>query len=199
MHDDFIEQVAVRRRQGAFTALYILCWIALAVCVLIAVMFLSDIIGADATTGSVVIHWLNIPVTLAFAGLAFLLWRASDNCRVEYDYTFTNGNLDVCKVLNNRRRRYLTALLMKDVIRCGPATGPAFQKTLAEPGMKVHNWFVNRDANLYFFYFKRKEVKHTAVLELNQDMIDVIRSKSAYLQRGVWYEADGTQKNAGIS
>ena len=28
-------------------------------------------------------------------GIAFLLWRASDLCRVEYDYTFTNGTLDV--------------------------------------------------------------------------------------------------------
>lgn len=199
MNDDFIEQVAVRQKQGMYTALYILCMIALAACLVIAVMFLSAVIGTDSETGGMAIRWLNLPIVAVFGGLAFLLWRASDNCRVEYDYTFTNGNLDVCKVLNNRRRRYLTALLMKDVIRCGPAAGPAFQKTLAEPGMKVHNWFVNREANLYFFYFKRQEVKHVAVLELNQEMVKVIRSKSTYLQRGVWYEADGTQKNAGIS
>ena len=199
MNDDFIEQIAVRRKQGAYTALYILCLLALAVCAVIAVIFLTGLIGTDVESGGIVVRWLNLPIVAVAGGLAFLLWRASDNCRVEYDYTFTNGNLDVSKVLNNRRRRYLTALLMKDVIRCGPAAGPAFQKTLAEPGMKVHNWFLNRDANLYFFYFKRQEVKHTAVLELNQEMVKVIRSKSTYLPRGAWYEADGTQKYAGIS
>ena len=114
------------------------------------------------------------------------IWRKADYLRIEYDYTFTNGNLDVSQVLNNKRRKYLTALQMKDVIRCGPVGTQAFNKTLNEPGIKVHNWFVNRDANLYFFYFQRNSVKHVIVLELHQDMIDMIRSKSSYLQRGVW-------------
>ena len=189
MHDDFLEQTVARRKQGVYTLLYLLCWLALGVCALVALIFLVGIVGTDPETGALSIRWLNIPITLAAGGLGFLLWRASDNCRVEYDYTFTNGNLDVSKVLNNRRRRYLTALLMKDVIRCGPAAGPAFKKTLAEPNVKVHNWFVNRDANLFFFYFKRKEVKHVIVLELNKEMVDVIRSRS-YLPQGVWYNND---------
>ena len=199
MKDDFLEQVAVRRNQGPFTALYFLCWALLIIFGLMAVMSVSSIIGVNQETGGIAFNWINIIVAAAFGGLAFLMWRASDNCRVEYDYSFTNGNLDVSKVLNNRRRRYLTALEMKDVIRCGPAAGPAFQKTLNEPGIKKHNWFVNREANLYFFYFKRREDKHVIILELNKDMIDVIRSKSTYLQPNVWYEADGIQKHAGIS
>ena len=85
---------------------------------------------------------------------------------------------------------------MKDVIRCGPAQGQAFAKTLNEPGIKRHNWFVNREANLYFFYFQKKGLKHVIILELNQEMIDMIRSKS-YLQRGVWYDADGKQSSLG--
>jgi len=95
-------------------------------------------------------------------------------------------------VLNNKRRKYLTALEMKDVIRCGPATGPAFAKTLNEPGIKRHNWFVNREANLYYFYFQRKGVKHMIVLELTQEMVDMIRSRS-YLPREAWYDAEGKQ------
>jgi hypothetical protein len=110
----------------------------------------------------------------------------------KYDYTFTNGCLDVSRVLNNKRRKYLTALEMKDVIRCGPATGPAFQKTLKEPGVKVHNWFVNRDAKLYFFYFPRKGVKHVIVVELVDEMVAMIRSKN-YLPRDAWYDEEGRQ------
>ena len=192
MTDDFLEQTAVRRKQGAFTLLYYLCWAALAVCVLIALIFLGGVMGTNPETGGLVIRWLNLPVVAVFGGLAFLLWRASDNCRVEYDYTFTNGNLDVSRVLNNKRRRYLTALEMKDVIRCGPAAGPAFQKTLKEPGVKVHNWFVNRDANLYFFYFQRKGLKHLIVVELTDEMVAMIRSRN-YLPREAWYDAEGKQ------
>lgn len=188
--DDFLEIIAFRRKQGLYTLLYYLCWALLILFALIAAFSLSSVIGMNPETGAVMFSWQSLLLTLVFGGGAFLLWRASDNCRVEYDYTFTNGNLDVSRVLNNKRRKYLTALEMKEVIRCGPAAGPAFNKTLNEPGIKRHNWFVNRDAKLYYFYFQKKGMKHVIIVELTQEMVDMIRSKN-YLQRGVWYNEDG--------
>ena len=190
--DDFLETYAVRRRKGATTLLYVLCWALIFALALAAAIALSGVMGASES-GGLTVSWLNLLATLVLGGLAFLLWRGSDHLRVEYDYTFTNGILDVSRVLNNKRRRYLTALEMKNVIRCGPAAGPAFMKTLNEPGIKKHNWFVNRDANLYFFYFQKNGVKHVIVLELVKDMIAMIRSRN-YLPRDAWYEADGSQK-----
>ena len=146
--DDFLEIYAVRHRQGPYTALYYACWLLIIAFALIAVTSLPGVLGANPETGALTFSWQSLLLTLVFGGAAFLLWRWSDNCRVEYDYTFTNGNLDVSRVLNNKRRKYLTALDMKDVIRCGPAAGPAFAKTLNEPEIKRHNWFVNRDAHL---------------------------------------------------
>ena len=192
--DDFLEIIAVRHRQGMYTLLYYLCWALLIGLALVAAFMLSNVVGMNPETGSMVFSWQNLLFTLVFGGAAFLLWRGSDNLRVEYDYTFTNGNLDVSRVLNNKRRKYLTALEMKDVIRCGPAAGPAFEKTLKEPGVKVHNWFVNRDAKLYFFYFQRKGVKHMIVLELTDEMVAMIRSRN-YLPREAWYDAEGKQSN----
>ena len=188
--DDFLEIIAVRRKQGLYTALYYMCWMFILFFALMAAISLTSIVGMNPETGGIMFSWQSLLLTLVFGGAAFLLWRSSDNCRVEYDYTFTNGNLDVSRVLNNKRRKYLTALEMKDVIRCGPAAGPAFAKTLNEPGAKRHNWFVNRDAKLYYFYFQRKGVKHVIVVELNDEMVAMIRSKN-YLPRGVWYDADG--------
>ena len=197
--DDFLEIYAIRRKQSLYTAIYYLCWLLLIVSGLIAAISLSGIVGMDQETGSMRFSLVNLITTVLFGGAAFLLWRGSDNCRVEYDYTFTNGNLDVSRVLNNKRRKYLTALEMKNVIRCGPAAGPAFMKTLNEPGVKRHNWFLNRDAHLYFFYFQKKGVKHVIILELNQEMVDMIRSKN-YLPRGVWYDENGSSSyGAGIS
>ena len=191
--DDFLEIVAFRHKQGLFTLLYYVCWVFIIIFALVAAFSMANIIGMDPNTGGMLFSLPNLVITIVVGALAFLLWRASDSCRVEYDYTFTNGNLDVSRVLNNKRRKYLTALEMKDVIRCGPAAGPAFVKTLNEPGIKRHNWFVNREAHLYYFYFQRNGVKHVIILELTQEMIDMIRSKATYLQRGVWYDEDGKQ------
>ena len=186
--DDFLEQVARRKRQGLYTLLYVLLWVIVVISGLNAMIWFPQFLGATET--GMTFRFIPLAIGLVSAGIAFLAWRRTDYCRVEYDYSFTNGILDVSKVLNNRRRRYLTALDMKDVVRCGPAKGPAFQKTLQEPGLKKHNWFLNRDANLYYFYFVKNNVKHMAVVELHQEMVEMIRSKN-YLQKGVWMDENG--------
>ena len=195
--DDFLEQVARRRRQGLYTLLYVFLWIVVVISGLNAMIWLPQFLGATET--GMTFRFIPLAIGLVSGGIAFLAWRRTDYCRIEYDYSFTNGILDVSKVLNNRRRRYLTALNMKDVVRCGPAKGPAFQKTLQESGLKKHNWFLNRDANLYYFYFVKNNVKHMAVVELHQEMVDMIRSKS-YLQPGVWMDENGKASyNYGVS
>ena len=144
--DDFLEQVARRRKQGLYTLLYVFLWFIVVISGLNAMIWLPQFLGATET--GMTFRFIPLAIGLVSAGIAFLAWRRTDYCRVEYDYSFTNGILDVSKVLNNRRRRYLTALNMKDVVRCGPAKGPAFQKTLQESGLKKHNWFLNRDENV---------------------------------------------------
>lgn len=194
--DDFLEQVARRRKQGAYTALYFAVWILIIFFGLTALLNLTSVIGMNAE-GGVVFNWQGLIIAALAGGITFMLWRRADYCRMEYDYTFTNGTLDISQVLNNKRRRYLTALDMKDVERCGPAQGQAFAKTLNESGLKKHNWFLNRDANLYYFYFVKNNVKHLAVVELTDEMVALIRSKS-YLQRGVWTGDEG-KLNYGVS
>ena len=190
--DDFLEQTAIRRKQGGFMVLYGLCWAVIVVFGFLALFSLSKVIGADPNTGKLSLNWRALGVFLVTGVIAFLCWRGRDNCRVEYDYTFTNGILDISRVMNDKRRRYLCEMQMREVARCGPAQGPAFTKALSEPGVKRHNWFLNRDSKLHFFYFTKKGEQHIAILELNDEMIAVIRSKN-YLAKDAWYDADGRQ------
>ena len=196
--DDFLEQTAVRKSRGIFSLLYYMAWIGVVLFALVAAFGLRGVIGVNPETGGLMFSLTSLIVMVVFGGLAFFLFRAKDECRIEYDYAFTNGCLDISKVMNERRRRYLCAMETKEVLSCGPAAGPAFQKVLKEPGIKQHNWFVNREAKLYYFYFQKKGVKHVAVMELNDEMISVIRSKK-YLQLGVWHDADGKSTYASIS
>ena len=196
--DDFLEQTAVNHKKGASALLYYVAFLFMVVFGLIGIFSLMNVVGMNYETGGIAFQPLFLIPTVLGGGLAFLLFRAKDELRVEYDYSFTNGSLDISKVMNERRRRYLCAMECKEVISCGPASGPAFQKALKEPNAKVHNWFVNREAKLTFFYFQKKGVKHVIVLELNDDMIAVIRSKK-YLPMGAWHDADGKASYAGLS
>ena len=196
--DDFLEMTAVRQKKGVFTLLYILAWVVMVICAAFAVFALSSVVGMNYETGGAIFRPQFLLGVAVFGGMAFLLFRAKDECRVEYDYSFTNGTLDISKVMNERRRRYLCSVETKDMISCGPASGPAFQKALREPNVKTHNWFCNREAKLTFFYFQKKGVKHVMVLELNDEMLSVIRSKK-YLPTGAWHDADGNAKYVSVS
>jgi methylglutaconyl-CoA hydratase len=76
-----------------YTLIYYACWLLIIVFALVAVYSLSGIVGVNPETGGAVFSWQNLVITLVFGASAFLLWRGSDSCRVEYNYTFTNGNL----------------------------------------------------------------------------------------------------------
>lgn len=191
--DDFMEQVAYRKGNILQTLLFVCCWFVVITCGLNAAMSLFSILGVNYETGATQFSFINLVLAVIFGGIAFFAWRFADYCRVEYDYTFTNGVFDVSRVLNNKRRKYLTSIELKEVIRCGPAKGPAFAKTLKEPGIKTHNWFVNRGAKLYYFYFQKKGGKHLVVVELTDAMVEMMRSKASYIQRGAWYDSDGNQ------
>jgi len=179
--DNFKEEVIVKRNQTLDQLLYSLCWIAMIVFGLTALTSLYNIIGANG------FDWVSLVMAVVFGGFTFLVWRNKDKLRTEYEYTFTNGDLDVSMVLANSRRRYLTRLPMKNVEACGKVTNPSFQRYLSMKDVKKHNWFLNRDAELYYFYFTKNSVKHLIVIEPSDEMIDMIRSKG-YLSFGAWQE-----------
>ena len=180
MLDNFHEEVAVKHNRALNSFLYILCWIVMIVLALIAFTYLQFVVS---TLVSGTFDFVTIITTVVCGGLAALLWMKKDNLRIEYDYTFTNGDLDVGKVFGNSRRRLMTSLAMKNVEACGAVTHQSFQRYMTMSDCKKHNWFVNRDAHLYYFYFVKNEVKHCIILELSEEMVAMLRP---YLPFSAW-------------
>lgn len=183
--DNFREEVVVRHKTGFYTIMYYLTWVMIIGCGLIAISALTglmNMIGGQFDTQSLI---MSIVMLVLFGGAGYMLWRNKDELRTEYEYSFTNGELDVAKVLNNSKRRYLTSLPLKNVESCGDVTHASFQRYLSMKDVKKHNWFLNRGAKLYYFYFTKKGVKHLIILELSDTMVELIRSRN-YLNFGVW-------------
>jgi hypothetical protein len=179
--DNFREEVAVRRNAGTYNLLYMLAWVAMVVFALMAMIGLSGVMSMMSTGFNI----MPILLLVLFGGVAFLIFRFKDELKSEYEYVFTNGDLDVSKVLNNSRRRYLTSLTMKNVEAAGPVKGASFQRYISMQGIKKHNWFLNREANLYYFYFVKSGVKHLMVVELTNEMVDLVKRPN-YMNYGIW-------------
>ena len=180
------EETARKYKQGANNFMYALCWVMLVISGFIAVIALQSAI--NFAEGFNINNIISIVVVVVFGGTAFLLWRNKDNLRVEYDYTFTpigggKADLDVAKVLGNARRKLMTSLTLSTVESAGNVNHPSFQRFLTMKDVKKHNWFVNRGAELYYFYFTKNNVKHVIVLEISETMVERVKPGLGF---GVW-------------
>ena len=59
------------------------------------------------------------------AACGFAAWRLFQNTQVEYEYTFTNGTLDIDKILAKTRRKELLSLEVRKVTDFGVYDGSA--------------------------------------------------------------------------
>ena len=154
--DVFVEQVVARKRRGLYDILFYGCWALLVACGLVGLVWPDEHIvykrgwrprfpsaGHRHGRGS-------------FSARAFLLWRASMRLRTEYDYSFTNGVLDVARVMNGRKRVYLTSFDVRDLRAAGEESSSAFQSCARQTGAQLHRWYLNKEAKKYFFFYDRR-------------------------------------------
>ena len=175
--DHFLEEVVVKRKNGLNRILYSLSWVIMIFSAIIASMTLGTLTTAFS--------WFSVIVIVISAGIAVYTWFFHDKLLTEYEYTFTNGSLDFAEVYNNKKRKSLGSLNVRNVEAFGKVTSSSFQRYLNMPGIKRMNWFLNREAELYYFYFTKDTDKKMIILEPSEEMVENIRK---YLPNGAWRE-----------
>lgn len=176
--DHFMEEVVIKRKSALNRALYMLSWIVIVVGGIAAFMGINML-----TRGN--LDLMTILFTLVSGGIAVYTLLFHDKLMTEYEYTFTNGALDFAEVYNNKKRKSLGSLNVRNVEAFGKVSSEKFQRYLNMPGIKRMNWFLNREAELYYFYFTKDSDKKMIILEPSEELVDYIRQ---YLPRGVWQE-----------
>lgn len=175
--DHFLEEVVVKRNNTLNRIVYYFSWVVLVFAALLASMTLGTL-----TTN---FSWFSVIMMLASAGIAVYTWFFHDKLLTEYEYTFTNGSLDFAEVYNNKKRKSLGSLNVRNVEAFGKVSSSSFQRYLNMPGIKRMNWFLNRDAELYYFYFTKESDKKMIIMEPSEDMVGYIRQ---YLPNGAYRE-----------
>ena len=175
--DHFLEEVVVKQKNTLNRIVYYFSWVVLVFAALLASMTLGTL-----TTN---FNWFSVLVMLASAGIAVYTWFFHDKLLTEYEYTFTNGSLDFAEVYNNKKRKSLGSLNVRNVEAFGKVSSSAFQRYLNMPGIKRMNWFLNREAELYYFYFTKESDKKMIIMEPSEEMVAYIRQ---YLPNGAYRE-----------
>jgi len=165
--DHFMEEIVVKKQKGLNEALYYLSAVLMVLFGLIA-MFMFSFVFASFSIPTLVI-------LLVSAGSCALIFLRRDRLRTDYEYTFTNGDMDFAMVFNNKKRKNLGTMKVRNVEAFGPVSGAAFQRYVTMQGVKTSNWFLNRGAELYYFYFVKENSKRLIVIEPSQAMVDYIK------------------------
>lgn len=173
--DFFKEEVVTARNSLLGNVLYVLCWILMVVFGLYGMLMLQVVIY--------VFNVASLIITLVCIGGAVGLFFFKDNFKVEFEYAFTNGSLDFAKVMRGAKRKELGSMNVANVAACGHVAHDSFRKFLAMKDVQKRNWFLNRDGNLFYFYYVKENQKHMIIIEPSEEMVDMIRR---YLPAGVY-------------
>ena len=172
MMDHFKEEVVISRKRFLGDLLYVLSWVFVVIFGLYGLLLLSTLmISFDV---------FALLMTVMSIGAAALLFFFKDNFKTEYEYSFTNGSLDFAKVLRSARRKELGSMNVANVTACGHQS---FQKFLAMKDVNKRNWFLNRDGNLFYFYYVKENRKNMIIIEPSEELVEMIRH---YLPFGVY-------------
>lgn len=179
--DRFREEVVCKHKRGMEEVLYYLALVVMIITGVTALLYISAFL-AYITQG---FDFYSLIFGLVNAGICAYLFLRRDRLRTEYEYTFTNGALDFAQVFNNAKRKSLGSLNVKTVDAFGPVNSAAFQRYISMQGVKQSRWFLNREAELYYFYFQKDNNKRIIVCEPSKEMVEDIR---AFLPYGVYQE-----------
>lgn len=174
--DNYKEEIVIKRNRLLNNVLHAMLCVIMVISCFFALLSISQI----GLSGSLVTTLIS---TVLYGGVAFLIWWKKDMLRLEYEYTFTNGELDFACVMGNKKRKNLGTMRVKNVEACGLVASGSFHRYISMPGIKKNNWFLNRDGNLFYFFYQKNGEKHMIIIEPTDEMIDMIKM---YLPHGVY-------------
>lgn len=172
--DQFMEEVVSKRNKTGENLMFVLSWIMMIISGVFAVFMLNLLTMAISRQGFHAGMTFDIVITLLAIASAVLLFLNKDKMRTEYEYTFTNGILDFAKVFNNRKRKNLGTMNLKNIEAVGKVSSGSFQRYLKMPGVKRINWFLNREAELYYLYYQKDQQKTLMIIEPSEEMAKLI-------------------------
>lgn len=175
MLDQFREEVVTRKNKTMENIMMAVANVSMVISGIFAMFLLQSVLALFSQQGFSMNLIVILVLTLLFAASAILLFLYKDRIRTEYEYTFTNAVMDFAQVFNNKKRKALGTMNIRNVEACGMVDSGSFRRYLNIPGVVRLNWFLNRDANLFYFYFVKDSKKSLMVIEPSEEMLALIK------------------------
>ena len=151
MNDSYVEQIVASKPKGAQFVPVALTFLLFAIGVFV-LLFIWPALGLLIMVGG------GIMAAWAFPGM-----------HIEYEYIFTNGDLDIAMIKNKASRKDCLKVATDDVVRVLKYSDPKFQNELDVNRKLTFKYFTSFDnANEESWYSIITKNNTAAILELNE-------------------------------
>ena len=117
---------------------------------------------------------LGLPM---FIGGIYALVMAIKNLKVEYEFTFTDGEIDIAKINNKSRRKELYNIPSDKIVKVAPVSNSQVKNDIDIKKYKVYS-FVGpvTEGEVYAIYTENDDSKSIVLLDLNESCIEHLQS-----------------------
>jgi len=175
MRDDHVlEEIVTKKNKNLSTLNYILLTILMVVFGLFASFFLAQVtgrIGQPFTSLSLV----NLLCLVVFGGLTWFCFVGRRAQRVEYEYSFTNGTVDIARVISNNTRKELLSFRMRDIEVLTAVHSDEFNRYSKTKEIKKIHAVLNKLHPHYFAVVKKQEGRVMVVMEPSEALLRMMK------------------------
>ncbi|MEX1378022.1 MAG: hypothetical protein AB1Z23_11205 [Eubacteriales bacterium] len=172
-NDVFHEEIVIRKNQGFSNFLYPF------VNVFMYIFLFFALVGIQGLMQSVVDQsnlLSSVVFFFGFGGLAVASYFYKDTLKTDYEYSYTNGVLDIAKVRNNKKRKEMLSCNVKtDVEFFAPIMTNDFNRYQSMSEVKKMNAWLNRDIKKQFAIIKKDNQKIMLIFEPSEKMMQTIK------------------------
>ena len=141
----------------------------------------------------IVVSIATVPIGLSFLFIAILpfafilAWaiifgNIRDKYMVDYDYQFLSGDVNVTKVINEKKRQKGISFKCLELEKVGIYDSKSYKRYINTPSAKLiylnANKTPSKDNDFYYVVFTRKETKNVVVLECSKRFVSCIMAFS---------------------
>lgn len=181
--DNFHEEVVMKDKTTMDSLLYVLSYLAMIVFGILALFMLMNILPL-LLTGQFTMIIAPAILLVAFGGLTYLAYVTRNKQSTEYEYTFTNGELDVAAVIMNNKRKKLLSANAKEFESIAPVSDDSYKRLAnSMKDMKVYKAYRNNDVDrLYYGLFNHDGVKSILLFEPSEELLNLFKT---YIPRNI--------------
>lgn len=158
--DNFYEQLEVFKEKGTYNVARFMFYLFIALAVFNLVT-------------------LNILLELILIGLAVLMFFVKKRFYIEYEYVFTNGDIDIDKIIEMKKRKRAYEFNIKDVELLVPVESDEYKDHTKSPDTKVENFVVKGcEKKVYAAFLKKSAIENEIRFTPDEKFIELCFMKN---------------------